>query len=128
MVRRDTRAVGAAAELLADRFLKREGLQSVIRNFRCRLGEIDLVMRDKDCLVFVEVRYRGGRRFARAGLTVDARKQQKLIRTAALFLAKYPESSSLLVRFDVVAIDADQYGSETIEWVRDAFRPGDSAL
>jgi putative endonuclease len=128
VVRRNTRVVGAAAEALAGRFLKREGLQSVTRNFRCRLGEIDLVMRDKDCLVFVEVRYRGGHRLARAGLTVDARKQQKLIRTAALFLAKHPESSSLLVRFDVVAIDADQDGSETIEWIRDAFRPGDSAL
>lgn len=127
MARHDTRVVGAAAELLAGRFLKRQGLLSVTRNFRCRFGEIDLVMRDTDCLVFVEVRYRGGKRLARAVLTVDARKQQKLIRTAALFLTRHSEWSSLAVRFDVVAIDAAD-GYETIEWIRDAFRPRDSTL
>ena len=128
MVRRNTRTVGADAELLAGRFLIGQGLTNVTRNFRCRLGEIDLIMRDGDCVVIAEVRYRGGKRPTRAGLTVDARKQRKLIRTAALFLSKRPQFADCPVRFDVVAIDMDARYGETIEWIRDAFRPGDASL
>ncbi len=128
MVRRDSRTVGLDAERLAGQFLQREGLISVARNFRCRLGEIDLIVRDKDCLVFVEVRYRTSNRFSRAGQTVDIHKQRKLIRTAAFFLAKRPQYANSVVRFDVVAIDADDRGERTIEWIKDAFRPENSRL
>ncbi len=128
MVRRDSRTVGLDAERLAGQFLQREGLISVARNFRCRLGEIDLIVRDKDCLVFVEVRYRTSNRFSRAGQTVDIHKQRKLIRTAAFFLAKRPQYANSVVRFDVVAIDADDRGEKTIEWIKDAFRPENSRL
>lgn len=128
MDRPNTRAVGSDAERLADRFLKRQGLKPVAQNFRCRLGEIDLIMLDDDCLVFVEVRYRASNRFSRAGLTVDIHKQRKLIRTAALFLAKRPQFTDSIVRFDVIAIDADEDGNKTIEWIKDAFRPADSSL
>ena len=128
MVRRDSRTVGRDAERLAGQYLKREGLISVARNFSCRLGEIDLIMRDEDCLVFVEVRYRTSNRFSRAGQTVDIYKQRKLIRTAAFFLAKRPQYANSVVRFDVVAIDADDRGNKTIEWIKDAFRPENSRL
>ncbi len=128
MVRRDTRTVGFDAEQLACQYLHRQGLTQVSRNFQSRLGEIDLIMQDKDCLVFVEVRYRASNRFSRASLTVDIHKQRKLIRTAALFLAKRSQYASSVCRFDVVAIDADDQGEKTIEWIRDAFRPADSRL
>ena len=128
MARRDTRTVGSDAEELAAKFLRRQGLVPVTRNFRCRLGEIDLIMRNANCLVFIEVRYRSSNRFSRAGQTVDLHKQRKLIRTAALFLAKREQFANSLVRFDVVAIDADDSGNETIEWIKDAFRPADSRL
>lgn len=128
MVRANTRAIGANAERLAARYLTRKGLISVTQNFNCRLGEIDLIMTDDDCLVFVEVRYRSHNRFSRAGVTVDARKQKKLIRTAALFLARRAQFANSPVRFDVVAIDADANNDESIEWIRDAFRPSDSSL
>lgn len=85
-------------------------------------------MLDKDCLVFIEVRYRTTNRFSRAGQTVDIHKQRKLIRTAALFLAKRAKFANSLVRFDVVAVDADEHGEKTIEWIKDAFRPADSSL
>jgi len=85
-------------------------------------------MRDDECLVFIEVRYRASNRFSRAGQTVDIHKQRKIIRTAALFLAKRERYANSLVRFDVVAIDADKRGEESIEWIRDAFRPADSRL
>ena len=85
-------------------------------------------MRDGDCLVFIEVRYRAPNRFVRASLSVDSHKQRKIIRTAALFLARRASYSNSKVRFDVVAIDADGRGEQTIEWIKDAFRPTDSRL
>ena len=99
------------------------GLRPVERNFQCRLGEIDLIMLDNDCLVFVEVRYRGGRRISPASLTVDMRKQRKLVRTAAVYLANRSRFAECKVRFDVAAIDG-----ESMQWLRDAFRPADASL
>ncbi|MDJ0813130.1 MAG: YraN family protein [Woeseiaceae bacterium] len=128
MARTDTRVVGSGAERTAEQFLTRRGLQPLTRNFRCRLGEIDLVALDDDELVFVEVRYRGPGSFSRAGLTVDVHKQRKLVRTAALYLNRYPRFAMSVMRFDVVAIDVDEHGAETIKWIRDAFRPADSSL
>ena len=128
MARADTRTLGFDAEQLADKFLKRQGLVPVTRNFRCRLGEIDLIVRDGDAIVFVEVRYRASNRFSRAGLTVDIHKQRKLIRTAALFTSQRSKYANCVMRFDVVAIDADEHGKKTIDWIKDAFRPADSRL
>ena len=128
MVRRDTRTVGFDAERVADRYLQDRELKPVTRNFRCRHGEIDLIMLDEDCLVFVEVRYRASNRFSSASLTIDIHKQRKIIRTAAVFLAKRSQFANSIVRFDVVAIDADERGNKTIEWIKDAFRPADSSF
>jgi len=80
-------------------------------------------MLDGDCLVFVEVRYRTSARFTNAAPTVDRHKQRKLVRSAAFFLAKRPRYADSVVRFDVVAVHGD-----SIEWIRDAFRPPDAAL
>jgi len=84
-------------------------------------------MRDAENLVFVEVRYRHGSCFARADATIDARKQQKLIRTGAMFLttSNYADHP---VRFDVVAIDGRPGGTDSIVWIRDAFRPRDACF
>ena len=119
-----TGALGQRAENLAFRYLCDRGLRPVARNFRRRGGEIDIIMLDRDCLVFVEVRYRRSTSFARAGLTVDARKQRKLVRTAALFAARHRQLAQRMMRFDVVAVE----GPDTVCWIRDAFRPDDSAL
>ncbi len=128
MARTNTRVVGGDAERAAEQFLIRKGLEPLTRNFRCRLGEIDLVALDDHELVFVEVRYRGPGSFSRAGLTVDMHKQRKLIRTAALFITRNPRFGLNVMRFDVVAIDVDDQGKPSIEWIRDAFRPTDSRL
>lgn len=93
------------------------------RNFRCRHGEIDLIMLDEDCLVFVEVRYRSSGALASAAATVDRRKQDKLVRTAEMFLATHPRFSSYAARFDVFGVDGGDKSCRTVEWVRDAFRP-----
>ncbi len=128
MVRTDTRVVGADAENIAFRYLKRQGLIPVRRNFQCRLGELDLIMQDERCLVIVEVRFRGSNSFVAAGLTVDRRKQQKIIRTTAIFLAWNERFANSPIRFDVLGINADAHGEQTIEWIKDVFRPTNASL
>ncbi len=123
MVRADTRALGDHAEQFAFGFLKNKGLRPVTRNFRCRHGEVDLIMLDGDCLVFVEVRFRSARSLTRAALTVDNHKQRKLALAAELFLASRRAYSGNSARFDVVGIDRDADGHATVEWLRDAFSP-----
>lgn len=123
---RNTGTLGDQAEQRALEFLIGEGLRPVIRNFRCRSGEIDLVMLHGECLTFVEVRYRTCTEYSAPAPTVDRRKQRKLLRTAALFLARQQRYASHTVRFDVVAITGD--GLRSIQWIQDAFRPNDSSL
>ena len=118
-----TSATGARWEKLALKHLESRGLSCITENFRCRMGEVDLVMRERDCLVFVEVRYRRSNRFSTAAGSVDGLKQRKLTRTAAAFLARHPEFCDLGVRFDVVAFDAACDDQCTLQWLQDAFRP-----
>ena len=120
-----TLAIGGRWETLALEHLSSNGLELIRKNFRCRMGEIDLVMQDLDCLVFVEVRYRKANRFASAALTVDSRKQQKLALAAEVFLGQHPQYCDLAARFDVVAFDAASDQRCTLQWLKDAFRPED---
>ena len=98
------------------------GLGLVERNFRCRLGEVDLVMHDSGCLVFVEVRLRTSNRFVGPAVTVDGAKQRRIVRAAELFIAGRPHYQDCAVRFDVVAIEQADSGAAKIQWIPDAFR------
>jgi putative endonuclease len=114
----DTVRRGKDAESRAWRYLQARGLRLLHRNYRSRRGEIDLVVQDKDSLVFVEVRYRRQSRFGSAAESVDRRKQTKLIACARHYMQTHPETARQSCRFDVVSIsgsDAD------IEWIRNAF-------
>lgn len=112
--------IGHDAEGLAERFLSRQGLTLVTRNYRCRRGEIDLVMRDTDTLVFVEVRRRTSRAFGGGLDSVDARKRARLVATAEHYLMMKRIGDERPCRFDVVAIDGPSPHA-TIQWVRGAF-------
>ena len=105
---------GAAAEALAARFLTTRGLAIVARNYRCRGGEIDLVVRDGNTLVFVEVRLRRSQAFGGAAESITATKRRRL-RLAAqhylLGLAREPPC-----RFDAILLDG--LGAGNIEWLR----------
>jgi putative endonuclease len=101
------------------------GLKLLVRNFHCRYGEIDLIMQDGAAIVFVEVRFRKHGRFASAAASVDARKQGKLLRTAAHYLRKHPQFRNAPARFDVVALDGPTPQHFTLQWLRDAFRPAE---
>ncbi len=108
------RSAGDATERCALEYLSAHGLTPLARNFRCRCGEIDLVMSDGDVTVFVEVRHRASSRFGGAAASITPAKRRRLVRAAGLWLARHPETFS---RFDVVTTD----GAGRIEWIRDAF-------
>lgn len=107
---------GIAAEQQALAFLKKQGMALVTSNYSCRYGEIDLIMRDDRTLVFVEVRLRSNQQFASAAHSIDARKQQKLIRTAQFYMQQHDVESSC--RFDVVLFN-DKISGQA-EWIRNA--------
>ena len=114
----DTISTGKDAEDHACRYLQARGLQLVQRNYHSRRGEIDLVMQDKDSLVFVEVRYRRQSRFGSAAESIDRRKQSKLIACANHYLQAFPGIAGQPCRFDVVSIGGNM---KRIEWIRNAF-------
>ncbi|WP_455235389.1 YraN family protein [Thiogranum longum] len=111
---------GENAETLAHRYLEKRGLQLLHRNFRCKGGEIDLVMRDGDSLVFVEVRYRRRTNFGRAAETVSQIKQARIIHCARYYVCQH-QSWNAPARFDVVSIEGST-DAPRIEWFRDAFQ------
>jgi len=119
----NTKSVGAEAERIALDYLLTQKLRLITRNFNCRVGEIDLVMQDGNCLVFVEVRYRKPNRFSSAATSVDRHKQRKLIKAAAFFLCRNTSLAESVVRFDVVALDGPSESNSTLQWLKDAFRP-----
>lgn len=116
----DRHASGAAWEHAARMHLQRAGLQFLAANVRYRFGELDLVMRDADTTVFVEVRYRQHAQFGGGVLSVDAGKRRKLVRAAQAFLAQHPRLASQPCRFDVVAIDGQSQPPQ-LNWIRAAF-------
>lgn len=116
--------LGESAEQHAAAFLASKGLSLISRNFRCRRGEIDLVMTDGETLVFVEVRLRRNTRFATPLATVDQRKQRKLMLTAAVFLKIHPQLRNQRCRFDVIAYDGDSQASAEPRWIKQAFENG----
>ncbi len=115
----DRQQIGKDAEAQAERFLQNKGLTPISRNFRCRCGEIDLIMRDGNELVFIEVRKRQWQQFGGAAESVDFRKQRKLIRTAQYYLQQLPREP--FCRFDVIAFEGKAAADEPL-WYKDAFR------
>jgi putative endonuclease len=111
---------GRQGEQTALAFLEQQGLELVARNHRCRLGEIDLIMRDGHVLVFVEVRYRASTRFGSGAATITRRKQRRIILAARHFLAGLRARALPTCRFDVVSLSQRNYATP-IEWIRDAF-------
>ena len=124
--RDDTKAperhrLGRRAEDLALEHLQGAGLVPVERNARAGRGEIDLILRDGDTLVFVEVRARAGGALVTAAESLSARKCAKVRETATRLLAARPEWQALYCRFDVIAVTATTGRQPKIDWLPDAF-------
>lgn len=110
------RELGSQQEEKAFRFLEEQGLLLVTRNYRKPEGEIDLIMRDGNTLVFVEVKYRKSTQYGHPYEAINWAKQRTIRKVAAIFLTEHEEYRHLLKRFDYVGIVGDQ-----IQWIADAF-------
>jgi putative endonuclease len=110
---------GQKAEDLAEAFLHNKGLVTQEKNFRCKLGEIDLIMRDKDVLVFIEVRLRSNPFFTNAAESVDKQKQRKVMNTASYYLQQHKLMDKIACRFDVIAVQHNAI--QDSNWIKDAF-------
>ncbi len=106
---------GARAEDLCAELLRAAGLRLLERNWRCRLGEIDLIAEEAGTLVFAEVRMRSGPGFGGAAESITAAKRSRLLAAARLYLSRRAETQC---RFDVFLVDGP---AGDVKWIRDAF-------
>jgi putative endonuclease len=114
------RKAGAVFEERACNALVRAGLKLLARNYTTRYGELDLVMRDGDAIVFVEVRHRISAGHGDALASITATKRSRLVQTAELWLANHPQHAHRACRFDVVSYDGPLEDAR-MNWLRGAF-------
>ncbi len=115
-----TKAIGDAAETLACNYLLGQNLTLLDRNYRCKRGEIDLIMRDhQNSLIFIEVRYRRNTSYGSALETINRKKQDRIIYCALCYLKRH-RAMNLCSRFDVIAIEGTLQ-QENITWLKNAF-------
>ncbi|MGB1199678.1 MAG: YraN family protein [Thalassotalea sp.] len=115
---------GEFAEQCASHFLQKKGLTYIEKNFHSRFGEIDLIMKEQNVLVFVEVKYRKNTLFGGAISAISYKKQQKIIKTAAIYLQQQQLNEyNTSYRFDVIAIEGSisTIDESQINWLKNAF-------
>ncbi len=115
--RTEKRIKGDDKERLAEAYLAARHFTLIERNFLCKRGEIDLIMKDQGYLVFIEVRYRETQEFGGALASITAGKQKKLRRAAEYYLLQHFGNTPPPCRFDVVGIE----GQDEIMWIKNAF-------
>lgn len=108
---------GSEAEKIAAAYLQKQSLTLIAQNYRCRFGEIDLIMQHDSTLVFIEVRMRTQEAFGGAAASITTSKQTKLLLTARHYLATI--NSQPPCRFDVVLLSGQN--GRAIEWIQNAF-------
>jgi putative endonuclease len=113
----DKKITGDAAEAIAANFLARHGVKVMAQNFRCRFGEIDLIARDGDTLVFVEVRMRQSSQFGGAGASITVAKQRRIALAAEHYLSQLKHVPAC--RFDAILLN--KLDIDNVEWIKDAF-------
>jgi putative endonuclease len=114
----DRRQLGIAAEERAAQFLLASGLELLQRNYRCKMGELDLIARHGNTLIIAEVRMRSSARFGGAAASITWSKRRRIVRATRHLLARYPTLQKCAVRFDAVLIGGN--GAD-IEWIKGAF-------
>ncbi|OIZ98311.1 YraN family protein [Rickettsiella grylli] len=125
----NTKKLGHHIESLVQDYLCRQKLKRITRNFRCRFGEIDLIMKDKNVLVFIEVRYRQSLQFGNSLESIHTIKQTKIMKTAEYYLLSQRLSEKIACRFDVVGVKpitqkllaVSKLDSAQVEWIKNAF-------
>ena len=108
------RQIGAFYENIACDYLEEQGIQILERNYRCKFGEIDIIGKEGNCIIFVEVKYRKSNNAGPPLMAVDYKKQVKICRCATVYCMMHPNLTHM--RYDVIGITDTK-----IEWVRNAF-------
>ncbi|HXS28944.1 MAG TPA: YraN family protein [Steroidobacteraceae bacterium] len=121
----DRRELGAAAEEIAAGYLAAHGAEILERNYRRRLGELDVIAREGDTLLIVEVRTRSTSAYGGAAASIDGRKRRRIVRAAQQLLQQRRTFAGLAVRFDVVVVSNAETAAPTVEWIRHAFSAAD---
>ncbi|WP_131781955.1 YraN family protein [Legionella gresilensis] len=111
-----SRQLGLAAEEQACNYLLKQGLVLLATNYQCRWGEIDLIMKDREYIVFIEVRARSCALFGGPFASITAAKKNKIIKTANHFILTKNWTDKYPVRFDVIGIE-----QQKLQWLKDAF-------
>jgi putative endonuclease len=117
----DRQKTGRYWEDAASRYLARHGIETVLRGYRCRLGELDLVCAEAERLIVVEVRARSTSAYAGALSSIDSRKRRKIVLATRHLLMRHPSWYQRPLRFDVVAFDRIDSASPEMRWIRNAF-------
>jgi putative endonuclease len=119
----EPKLLGAWGQRRCERFLRRKGLKTIVRNFFCKTGEIDLVMSGDDCgVVFVEVKTRADEKFSDAESSITSAKKTRLIRAAKYFVTTH-NVENIPMRFDVVVVVLGEKGRPQIRHYENAFVP-----
>lgn len=113
--------LGNQAERQSEQLLLQAGMRLLARNYRCKMGELDLVMRHANTVVFVEVRYRRSNRWGDAVESIDWRKQRRVIAAAQHYLLTHPHLADHPCRFDVVTAHGNPADPGAYNWIREAF-------
>lgn len=115
------KTLGDIGEIAAVRYLESQGYNIIDKNFRCKLGEIDIIAADNDVIAFIEVKTRSSELFGQPGEAVNYYKQRKIVKTALAFISN-KKLYDWMCRFDVVEIIADDFGNViNINLVKNAF-------
>jgi putative endonuclease len=118
---RDRRALGIQAEKIAADYLAAQGAELLLKNYRRRLGELDLVALHRGTLLIVEVRTRSSDAYGGAAASVDGLKRRRIVRAAQQLLQQRRDLARLPVRFDVTVVSELSAAAPTVEWIRGAF-------
>ena len=113
---------GWLSEKMGLRYLKKQGMCLQAKNFACRYGEIDLIMLEKDTLVFIEVRFRTSSFFGTASESITSHKISRCRAAAEYYLIKHPQQQWRECRFDVLTIDCNpSTQKKELMWIKNAF-------
>ena len=110
------RQVGKSVENTVCEYLEQNHVEIVERNYRCRSGEVDIIAKDEDYLVFIEVKYRSSLKYGSALEAVDKRKRAQICKVFNVYRMQKRLPYQVKVRFDVIGVD-----NEKISWIKNAF-------
>ena len=115
----DKAYTGAYGEFVCGRYLREQGFEILDANYRCRLGEVDIIAEDGKYIAFVEVKTREENPLVKASDAVDYNKRKRIIATSQFYLSKYP--TELQPRFDVAEVYLNGYEVESVNYIKNAY-------